>query len=142
MPKLTKRTVESAKPANRITHVWDDELSGFGLRVFPSGRRCFVLKCRAKGRQRWIKLGFFGELTPDQARRIAQDRLAELRAGRDPGAERNAARIAPTMRELADRYLADHAVPKKKPSSVRTDREMLRLYVLPALGARRVADVT
>ncbi len=142
VPKLTKRTVESAKPADRVTHVWDDALSGFGLRVFPSGRRCFVLKCRAKGRQRWIKLGFFGELTPDQARRIAQNRLAELRAGRDPGEERNAARSAPTMRELAERYLRDHAVPKKKPSSVSDDRAMLRLYVVSSLGKRRVADVT
>jgi hypothetical protein len=60
MPKLTKRTVEAARSSARDVLVWDSQLRGFGLRVFPSGRRAFVVKYRAGARQRWLRLGFFG----------------------------------------------------------------------------------
>ena len=37
--KLTKRVVETAEPQSRDYVIWDDELPGFGLRVFVSGTR-------------------------------------------------------------------------------------------------------
>ena len=41
--KLTKRTVETAKaPAAGDVFVWDNEVRGFGLPVYASGRRLFV----------------------------------------------------------------------------------------------------
>ena len=48
MPKLTKTIVEALEPAvNRSGTVhWDSQLAGFGVRVFPSGAKKFVLKYR------------------------------------------------------------------------------------------------
>ena len=46
------------------------------------------------------------------------------------------------MADLAERYMAEHARPKKRPSSARTDASNLRIHVLPALGRKRVAVVT
>ncbi len=44
MPKLTKNLVESVKPnPKRDVFVWDTQLPGFGLRVYPSGRRKYVV---------------------------------------------------------------------------------------------------
>jgi len=43
--------------------------------------------------------------------------------------------------ELADRYLAEH-LPKKKESSAREDRRILKAYIIPSLGRRQVAAVT
>jgi hypothetical protein len=39
--KLTKRVVETAEPQSRDYVIWDDELPGFGLRVFVSGKRSY-----------------------------------------------------------------------------------------------------
>ena len=46
-------------------------MRGFGLRVFPSGRKVFILFYRAKGRQRLATLGTYGGLTVEAARRKA-----------------------------------------------------------------------
>ena len=46
------------------------------------------------------------------------------------------------MTSLADQYITDHAVPKKRPGSVRNDRSMLNRYILPKLGDLKVIEVT
>jgi hypothetical protein len=43
VPKITKRVVDAAEVRAKDYVVWDDELSGFGLRVFASGKRSYVI---------------------------------------------------------------------------------------------------
>jgi|GEM_PF-2441245 len=62
--------------------------------------------------------------------------------GADPTADRHASRQAPTVAELADRYMREHAIPYKKPSSVALDRRTWDKHILPALGRHRVDAVT
>ena len=68
MAKLTKRGIEAMDPAEKDYFVWDSELSGFGIRVFPSDRKQFVLQYRYGRISRRIALGRFGAITPDHAR--------------------------------------------------------------------------
>jgi integrase len=142
LAKLTKRKIDALKPDSaRRQFAWDSELPGFGLVLHPSGRRVYVLQYRsASGRSRRIALGTHGELTPEQARKIAADRLLEARSGRDPAAERWQARDALSVRELAERYLDIHCA-KKKPRSVAEDRRILARYILPAIGSHAAIDV-
>jgi hypothetical protein len=130
MSRLTKRTVEATAPSQRDVFVWDDALPGFGLRVLPS-----------KGRTRRLALEPHGVLTPEQARRLASEKLAEVRHGGDPSAERIAARHAPTMADLCERYLTEYAAGRKKARSVAEDRRIIAKPLVPALGRRRIADV-
>lgn len=144
MPKLTKRIVEQVAPPERgDTLLWDSKLPGFGLRIKPSGRRTYVLQYRNKqGRSRRLTIGLHGPLTVDQAREQARLLLADVARGLDPTESRVNERKAPTITDLAARYMSEHAEPKKKPKSVREDRRLWNEFVLPALGARTVADVT
>jgi len=60
--------------------------------------------------------------------------------GEDPLGERIAEREAPTVRRLAERYVQEH-LPKKRPGSARDDEAMLKGWILPALGGKKVAAV-
>jgi integrase len=142
VPRLTKRYVDSLRCTDGDLVVWDDDLPGFGLRMRASGRRYYVAKYRAKGRQRWLTLGPHGVLTPEQARRQAARVLSAVREGADPAVERRAEARALTVADLAERYLTQHAELKKKAASLRNDKLNLRLHVLPSLGKVPLGAVT
>jgi integrase len=141
--RLTKRVVEGIAPSDRDVIIWDTELRGFGCKITPKGRRSYLLYYRTvDGQQRKPALGTHGALTCEQAREIARAMLADVARGGDPKAAERARRSAPSVAELADRFLAEHAATKKRSSSTRMDKINLRLHVLPALGRLRVQDVT
>jgi len=136
--KLTKRTVESAP----LGMTWDDQLPGFGLRVQASGRRSYVVRFRtATGTERLLTLGTTAELHPEAAREMARQARADVRHGKDPGAERKARRQAPRLHDMRDRFLAEHSS-QKKPGTATNQEIHWRLHILPALGNPAVADVT
>lgn len=122
MPKLTKRFVEALTTDKRYEIVWDSALPGFGVRVWSSGRRVYVLQYRThEGISRRKTIGHHGALTAAQARDIAQQWLVQVKQGRDPLAEQAALQHSPTVTTLAERYMAEHARVKKKPGSIRPD---------------------
>ena len=106
MTKLTVRTVLAAKAGERDLFIWDDELAGFGLRVKPSGVKSYLIQYRNLHNQsRRHTIGRHGVFSPEKAREKARRMLADSQDGADPAKERKAARIAPSVAELAERYL-------------------------------------
>jgi len=143
MPQLTKRVIDGIKLDTKETVIWDDELSGFGLRIKPSGRKTYVVQYRGSEKiSRRLTLGTHGPMTPEQARRAALQVLAAVQRGEDPVADVKAGNAAPTMNDLADRYLEQHAASKKKASSARKDQDNLRLHIRTQIGRKKVADIT
>ena len=61
------------------------------------------------GQPRKPSLGLFGELTVEQARVMAQDWLAEVRRGGDPGGAKAEARKAPTVEALCKKFMEDYS---------------------------------
>ncbi len=142
MPKLTKRTVDALKPRpGRDLVVFDSELSGFGIRVKPSGRKSYLIQYRnAGGRSRRLTISGHGRLTAEQARDQAKQLLAAAARGQDPAEERHRALRAPTVAQLAALYVERHARPRKKTAVA--DESMLRRYILPAFGTKKVDAIT
>ncbi len=158
MPKLSKRTVDAIRPdrdgyqrsdrKGREVFVWDTgdgALKGFGVRMMPSGAGSYLVQYRTKeGSTRRIVIGKVGVLTPDEARRLAGDRLKEVTQGGDPSAERHRVRReALTVAGLADLYLAEGpaAKPNKKASSWATDRSNIERHIKPLLGRKLAASL-
>jgi hypothetical protein len=119
-------------------------LSGFGVRVMPSGRRFYFVRYRNKhGRSRWFTIGEHGEVTADAGRAKAQRILqAVVVDGSDPSGEREAFRAAPTVSELLDRYLAEHVDKKNRPCTRRSFQSIVERDIRPVLGPLKVAAVT
>lgn len=77
-------------PAGDVT-VWDDRLAGFGLKVTPAGAKVYFYRYRlsrpgqaSQTPPRKYTIGRHGNLTPDQARRRAQELAALVAQGVDP----------------------------------------------------------
>ena len=142
MPKLTKRTVDALKPRpDRDVVVFDSEVSGFGVRVKSSGRKSYLIQYRnAGGRSRRLTIAGHGRMTADEARDEAKQLLAAAARGQDPAEDRRRALRAPTVAQLAALYLKRHAQPGKKTAIA--DESMLRRYIVPAFGARKVEAIT
>lgn len=136
MPRLTKRVVDSIKPNGRDHFVWDDQLPGFGLRVFSSGVKSYLIQYRQAGRTRRTTIGKHGVFTPEQARLEAKVLLGDVAKGGDPAQVRFVKRKDPTIAELIDLYLKEgpEMKPNKKASTWVTDRRNLVRHVKPLLG--------
>lgn len=142
---LTKSMLDRLAPRASTEDIfWDLGLPGFGVRVKASGAKSFVVQYRNRttGRSRRKTLGQYGPLMSlHQAREIARGLLADVMRGADPVADMQSLRKAPTISDLAGRYLEEYALPKKRPGSVRNDRSMLDRHILPRLGHLRVHEV-
>ena len=86
--KLTKKGIDSYKYKGGWDVRWDSLITGFGLRLYPSGKKSFVLSYRKGKRKRLLVLGQYGKITLDKARDLAQKRLAELVDGNDPAEQK------------------------------------------------------
>jgi integrase len=143
MPNLTKSFIDSLAPTDKDQIFWDDRLKGFGVKVTPKGKKVYLLKYRNSVRQqRKPIIGVHRKITCEQARLIAQNWFHELSQGNDPFTIREKLRSSPSMSELCDRYLTEHARPKKKPGGVKLDEGYIDNYIKPRLGNSKAAIVS
>ena len=155
LPEITLQLVNrTAAESSADVWVWDSELKGFGLRVRPKsgkepgGRKVYVFEYRPKpgGRstpKRRITIGQHGSpWTPKTARDEARRLLGVVAHGGDPAASQAEHRAAATVADLGARFLKEHVATKRKPATASQYRRLLRLFIEPAIGRRKVADVT
>jgi integrase len=141
--KLTKTAVDAATFGAKEYELRDTVVPGFLLKVTPAGRKIFMVQYRTNaGERRKPAIGRFGELTVEQARSIAQDWLADVRKGKDPSAEKTAARDAPSVKELCSKFIEDYSKPKNRPRTVESYQGYIDRHIIPQLGALKVREIT
>jgi len=136
MPKLTKTKVDTERSGDKERFVWDSEVKGFGLKIFPTGAKTFVFQYRTpEGKSRRLTIGKYSDtLTADQARKLAKDKAHEVHAGRDPMGEKQARRNALTVGELLDLYVKSEAFTGNAQTTQATDRGRIDRHLRPLLG--------
>jgi integrase len=150
MTKLTKRTVDAADVRGKEYFIWDDVLPGFGLRVFVSGKRSYLIQYRAAGRTRRYTIGLHGVWTPETARQQAKVQLGRVARGDNPSEERHLDHKAITVKELCALYVTDlnaglilgKGGRPKKTTTISTDIGRIDRHIIPLIGTRRVKDLT
>lgn len=134
------KSLPAPEYSNKI--YYDSDIKGFGCRVTSAGARSFVLNYRTRnGRERRYTIGRFPDWKTTAARREAGDLKASIKGGGDPLADLATDRDAPTVADLCARYEEEH-LPKKRASSQRNDRAMIKRVILPILKHKQVRTIT
>ena len=140
--RITQRQIRSLQPPEKGNKVfYDDDVTGFGVRITAAGAISFVLRYVVNRQERRLTLGKYPDLSATAAREEAISLRGMVSRGIDPLQQRRDREWAPDMRELADYYLSGHAT-TKRPKSIKDDRAMLEAHILPKLGNRKVAAVS
>ncbi|HEY8009096.1 MAG TPA: site-specific integrase [Methylocella sp.] len=145
--KLTKRAIDAAPAGAARRIIWDTELRGFGVRIETSGTKTFLIRYRPKGNgrngpKRFVTIGRYGAMTPEQARNEARSKLGEVARGEDPAETRDQAKGAPTLSHLIERFLAEQVSMKKKASTAALYTHYLTALVMPTLGRKKADSVS
>lgn len=140
--KLSKRTVDGLETSSSEYFVWDTELPGFGVRVFPSGRKTYMIQYRDVGRRTRRKtVGKHGTVTADEAKKQARALLASIAQGANPAEELLRKRQSSTVAQLGDRFLETYVPSHCKPSTAKEYRRSVELFINPVLGKVKVEDL-
>jgi integrase len=146
--KITKKAVDAvAVPVGADAFYWDtspEGPQGFGLRVTPRGVKSFVFQYRMKGRPaRRVTIGRYGNVTPDEARKIARGHAYTVASGTDPvDAERKKARDRETLEFSAyvERFSSDY-LQSEWPDSWRDAKRRLEMHVVPRLKGKALTEI-
>ncbi len=142
--KISKRVVDATLPGQEEVRVWDVEVKGFVLRVFPNGRKSYGVKYRIGSRQRWLTIGDHGSpWTAEDARERAKAVIRKAEDGFDPQRIKEERRNAVTVDDLIALYLVEGraAKPTKKDSSWAFDESCLKRHVSPLIGRQPAAEL-
>lgn len=139
--RLTEKLVRAAEPRADDYQLFDEEVRGLALVVYPSGAKAFALSYRVSGRQRRIVIGRWPDWTVVAARERAKLLRREIDAGGDPVAERTERREAPRVADLIDRFISEH-LPRLAPRNASDQTSMLRKLVEPEWKNRLVEEIT
>lgn len=132
--KLTiKNTASLELPAGRKDFVWfDDDISGFGIRIREGGSSTWIYRYRRGSKQRSITLGAAAAVPLAVARANAGKLEAAVRLGGDPAMEKQAANLAAdhTLGVLANQYLEARKSKWRPRSYTQYQRHLLK-YAAP-----------
>jgi integrase len=141
LQKLTKRLIESLAPKSIDYFIWDREVNGFAVRVLPSGNKTFQVQYRQGGRTRRKSLGRVGTVSLDLARSHAREILGRVAVGGNPIELISQERGSPTVANLCDRFLKEHAAQRLKPRTARDYELAIMRTIKPELGTFRLKEV-
>ena len=133
---LTAARVTALRPRKSAYDTRDSKLTGFGIRVLPSGSKRFFIHCQHRGERVWRVVGDANSMSVGEARRRADEMLAAIRRGEDapphPGE---------TLFETAAEIVFERHQRIWKVRTLEVNRGYLRNQILPCFSGRPIADI-
>jgi len=120
---------------------WDGALPGFGLRVFASTKRSWIVQYRSRGYTRRVTLGDPAKVSARTARRTARQLLADNALDGLPVAPPPDAKAGITFASYAPVFWEQYA-PHWKRLTQRANRAYIDGHLIPTFGALPLTDVT
>lgn len=139
--KLNEKTVREAENLGRDYQIFDTDVRGFSITIYPSGNRAFTLDYRVGGRQRRMTIGRWPEWSTVAARERAKDLRRDIDEGIDPLNQRESSREAPRVSDMTKRYLEEHT-PHLAARNAADQHTIMRKLVEPDWGKKLVTEIT
>ena len=141
MKTLSNRAVAKLK-VEKDTVFWDGELTGFGVRVYPTGSKVYVAQARGPEGPKRVAVGRHGVINADEARKRAAHIIARVKAGEEAVPEPMKPAGGPTVNEVCARYMEEYVSVRCKPGTAALYRSVIDRHVLPALGRAPLAALS
>ena len=143
---ISKRTVDALPtPEKGEARLWDDKISGFMVRSYPTGRKVYALRYRLNGKPFIDNIGVHGSPeTPDTARDKAIGMLRDVADGFRPSDAKRAAKVALSVGDLIDLYLKEGPAtkPAKRQRTWVDDASNLNRHIRPQIGNETANKLT
>ena len=134
--KLTEERVKALRPRKNVRNIRDSHLRGFGVRVYPSGRKCYFIHIQHEGRRAWNVVGDAAVTRLSDAREQAKSMMVATRRGTRPQTDRTL--FETVAEEVFHRYGRSHW----KPGTFKVNRYYLKNQLLPWFQGCQIGDVT
>ncbi len=135
---LSNRAVGKLE-VKKDTVFWDRELTGFGVRVYPTGSKVYIAQARGPEGPKRVAVGRHGVIHADEARKRAALIIARVKAGEEAIPKPLRLKAGPTVADLCARYLTEYVPVRCKPSTAAAARSVVERHILPALGSLPLA---
>ena len=129
--RLTARAVAALTTEKSQLDVWDELVPGLAVRVGRGGSKTFIVRYRANGRQRRMKLGRYPTLSLAAARTKARKVLADAQGGEDPALDRKIRRSRDTTFGALAAEVMERKAKKLRPRTVREWQRIIDVELLP-----------
>lgn len=144
---IGNQLLKAVKPGERDEHYWDEEVTGFALKITTRGSKTYIFRYRLGGRaapQKTITIGQHGTWTPLAARDEAKRLRRLVDRGIDPRHEelqRQRERISLEIESYAGRF-TDQYLSERWVGSIDMASRMLRKHVVPVWKGRYLKEIT
>lgn len=142
MPRLTKRYLDSLPLKEKEYFIWDDQIKGFGIRVYPNGGMRYVAQTFRLGKTTRVQIGKYGTLPFEEAKKRARKIIANIDDGINPNEDKKADRRSPMVQQLGERFLDEYVPSHCKERTQVEYKHALNKYILPAIGSIKVLKLT
>jgi integrase len=134
---ITDLALKNLKPGARATY-FDAGLKGFAVRITGNGIKTFVIVYGKELDRRWETIGRYDpkHLTLAKARKVAGDRLAEIRLGIRPEA------AAMSFAKAFELFKQTHTSQKNRVRTAKDTERLIKKHLIPKLGRKGVSDIT
>jgi len=155
MPKretkaLTNIRINALKPQSKDYEVFDRDVGGLSVRVFPSGKRSFAVNFRVNGKRKRMSIGDPRLMSITEARQTAMELQRKAKSGVNIVQEKKdevEAHIAEqtrnqnTFANISDLFIERYCIEDKKLKSWKEYKRILQKYVIPHWGNRNIEDI-
>ena len=132
--RLTEGRVKALRPRKIVQDVRDASLKGFGIRVYPTGRKRYFINTQHEGQRIWSVVGDASDTGLNEARERARSMLAATRTGNPFFPEETL--FESVTEEVFCRYGRNW-----KPGTLAVNRSYYRNQILPWFRGHQITDI-